>query len=158
VTAVASARGARHQGRAGCFRFTKKFNASHTTKPRGRTEEPADFQEAEDRYRDREGDAPLPPSTPQTNTTTAIDAGFHRHQSHLFGPELLQQPAIPPGERSSDNIETTQLTLQWKFNQAMVLNNVYFAPRVGEVSRQNLSNTNNEQLAAFDLELPLPSI
>ena len=40
----------------------------------------------------------------------------------------------------------------------MVLNNVYFAPRVGEVSRQNLSNTNNEQLAALDLELLLPSI
>jgi hypothetical protein len=121
---------------SGVLEFTKKFNASHTTKPRGRTEEPADFQKAEDRYRDGEGDAPLPPSTPQTNTTIAIDAGFHRHQSHLFGPELLQRPAIPPrdigpGGRSSDKIETTKLTLQGKFIQPTVLKNVYFAPRVG---------------------------
>ncbi|OKP06604.1 hypothetical protein PENSUB_6230 [Penicillium subrubescens] len=75
--------------------------------------------------------APLPP---QINTTTAVDAGFHRHQSHLLGPELLQQPAIPPrdigpGGRSSDNVEMTQLAPQWKFNQPTVLNNVYLAPR-----------------------------
>jgi hypothetical protein len=46
------------EGRKECFRPTKKQVSCYTIKPGGRTAGPADFQEAEDQYREGEGGDP----------------------------------------------------------------------------------------------------
>jgi hypothetical protein len=58
TTRTSTAQGPCPEGRTECFRLTKKQVSCHTIKPGGRTAGPADFQEADDQYREGEGGDP----------------------------------------------------------------------------------------------------
>jgi hypothetical protein len=79
------------------------------------------------------------------STATPVDPGVGRHQPHLLGPELLQQPAAPPGDAGHGG--RSSKSRRDRYGEAHALGEVQPTPGVEECLLRAMRRDEPDQCA-----------